>query len=86
VGFTRGWERGISLNGQKIKDFQSCLPILPSIKLLYWRCDYKSNYTRLNQINHQPGNFRTKQIKKKFTRGGVYTWVGKGYFSERAKN
>jgi hypothetical protein len=23
---------------------------------------------------------------KKFTRGGVYTWVGKGYFSEWAKN
>ena len=30
VGFTRGWERGTSLNGQKIKDFQSCLPILPA--------------------------------------------------------
>ena len=29
VGFTRGWERGTSLNGQKIKDFQFCLPILP---------------------------------------------------------
>ena len=30
VGFTRGWEKGTSLNGQKIKDFQSCLPILPA--------------------------------------------------------
>ena len=30
MGFTRGWERGTSLNGQKIKDFQSCLPILPA--------------------------------------------------------
>jgi hypothetical protein len=30
VEFTRGWERGTSLNGQKIKDFQSCLPILPA--------------------------------------------------------
>jgi hypothetical protein len=30
VGFTGGWERGTSLNGQKIKDFQSCLPILPA--------------------------------------------------------
>jgi hypothetical protein len=25
---------------------------------------------------------QNKKIKK-FTRGGVYTWVGKGYFSER---
>jgi hypothetical protein len=27
---------------------------------------------------------QNKKNKKKFTRGGVYTWVGKGYFSEWA--
>ena len=30
VGSTRGWERGTSLNGQKINDFQLCLPNLPA--------------------------------------------------------
>jgi hypothetical protein len=40
-----------------------------------------------NTRSYQPDNFRTKQKKiKKFARGGVYTWVGKGYFSERAQN
>jgi hypothetical protein len=80
----------LSYHGKKkSKDFQSCLPILPA-------------YLPLKFPNGQfpmkiPGPISSTTLKKNkkkkyffffffFTRGGVYTWVGKGYFFERAKN
>jgi hypothetical protein len=84
VGYTRELERGTFFTtGKRFKDFQFCLPILPAylpLKFPYGQFPLKTpgpiSPTTLEQNNKY----------KKFTRGGVYTWVGKGYFFERAKN
>jgi hypothetical protein len=69
-------------NGQKILRF----PILSanptcvsSLEISKWAISPE------NTRSYQPYNIRTKKAKTIFTRGGVYTWVGKGYFFERAK-
>jgi hypothetical protein len=84
LGFTREWERGtFFLSREKFKDFQFCLPILPA----YLPLKFPNGQFPLKT----PGPFSSTTLEqnkknKKFTRGGVYTWVGKGYFFERAKN
>ena len=74
----------LSQSREKIKDFQFCLPILP----MYLPLKFPNGQFPLKipgPISQATLEQNKKKIKK-FTRGGVYTWVGKGYFSERAKN
>jgi hypothetical protein len=83
LGFTREWERGTFFyHGEKknSKDFQSCLPILPA----YLPLKFPNGQFPL-KIPGPISSTTLEQTKTKITRGGVYTWMGKGYFFERAK-
>jgi hypothetical protein len=71
---------------KKSTDFQSCLPILPVLLPLKF-----PNGQFPLKIPGPISSTTLEKTKKQncffffFTRGGVYTWVGKGYFFERAK-
>ena len=73
---------------KKLKDFQFCLPILPAylpLKPPNGQFPLKIPGPISQTTLEQKKKNKKKKIKK-IARGGVYTWVGKGYFSERAQN